>query len=937
MPFTRLDQEQALLFSELRFQTLFRNIPAMAVTLDANWTILSANSSCTSQLGYTIDELEGQSVLNLFFGEDRTAVAEELRRCLENPNQVHRWQFRKVRKDGELMWVEEAAQAVSDQNGTLNVLVVCQDVSERKQLETEIQDARNYTENIVETVIEPLVVLNSDLKVLTANHSFYNTFKVTPEETIGNYIYDLGNRQWDIPKLRVLLEEILPHDTVFNGYEVEHDFLDIGHKIIMLNARQVFRENIGSHIILLAMEDITERKRAEDALRKSAAELEESKRLSDALNEIDTVLFSTKDYDVIMDRMLQLSTEAIGAETGVIFSKEGDWWTVRYEYKLPLSLIGQAFRNTEVMHTAITAETKRSLVIQDALNSPGIDQKFVEMLGIRSLLDFPLIVKGEVIGDLTFHYHSSPVPFNERQVEFVRKLQISISLALENNKLLNTSKQSESKLKEAEKLGKFGHFNYDVHTRKITWSEGMFHIFGRDPVLGEPTVEEFYELYSVDQGPEKMRELIGDKETAEFDAKIKCGDLAFFSHFVIRSVKDDKGDVVSIFGTIQDITERKQVEDALRESEERFRATFNQTAVGICHMMPDGHWMLINQKLCDVVGYSEQELKALTLKDITHPDDHEISMRQFELLLGGELENYTLEKRLIRKDGSTVWINLSASMVSDASDNPRFVVGVIEDITKRKQAEAEIKLAGKEIEILNTDLAARAAELEAANNELGTFNYTVAHDLRQPLNLVGMCCQSIKLLCGDQLKEECMAYVQDAYNATMGMDRLIGALLNFSRMGHVEPQREMVDLGKLAHEVAQSLKLIEPERQVDFRIADGIVANGDANLLRVVLDNLLGNAWKYSSMIEKAVIEFGVRDIGGGLTYFIRDNGAGFDIMDADKLFAPFHRLPGAETSKGFGIGLATVARIIQRHGGKVWAEGETDKGATFYFTISAG
>jgi diguanylate cyclase (GGDEF)-like protein/PAS domain S-box-containing protein len=137
---------------------------------------------------------------------------------------------------------------------------------ECKQLETEIQDAREYAENIVETVREPLVVLNYDLKILTANLSFFDTFKVTPEETIGNFIYDLGNRQWDIPKLRVLIEEILPHDTVFNGYEVEHDFQGIGRKIILLNARQIFRNNIGSHIILLAMEDITERKMAEERI-----------------------------------------------------------------------------------------------------------------------------------------------------------------------------------------------------------------------------------------------------------------------------------------------------------------------------------------------------------------------------------------------------------------------------------------------------------------------------------------------------------------------------------------------------------------------------------------------------------------------------------------------------------------------------------------------
>jgi phosphoserine phosphatase RsbU/P len=176
-------------------------------------------------------------------------------------------------------------------------------------------------------------------------------------------------------------------------------------------------------------------------------DLDESKRLTDALNEIDTVLFSTLDYVSTMDEILKLGTDAIGAESAVIFSREGNRWMVRHEYKLPESLMGQTFSNTEVMHTAVTAGTKRSLVIQDALNDPDIDQKFVEMLGIRSLLDFPLILKGEVVGDLTFHYHSTPVPFNERQIEFVRKLQISITLALEKNRLIDNLKEREFRLK----------------------------------------------------------------------------------------------------------------------------------------------------------------------------------------------------------------------------------------------------------------------------------------------------------------------------------------------------------------------------------------------------------------------------------------------------------------------------------------------------------
>jgi signal transduction histidine kinase len=166
------------------------------------------------------------------------------------------------------------------------------------------------------------------------------------------------------------------------------------------------------------------------------------------------------------------------------------------------------------------------------------------------------------------------------------------------------------------------------------------------------------------------------------------------------------------------------------------------------------------------------------------------------------------------------------------------------------------------------------------------------------------------------------------------MNRLIEALLNFSRMAHAKLNKNRVDLSSIAKEVAGELRGTEVARRVTFRIADGICADGDQNLLRVVLANLLGNAWKYIATQEEGIIEFGTTEIDGRQTCFVRDNGPGFNMADAYNLFAPFQRLPGAEECRGFGIGLATVERIIHRHGGKIWAEGEPGKGATFWFTI---
>jgi light-regulated signal transduction histidine kinase (bacteriophytochrome) len=228
----------------------------------------------------------------------------------------------------------------------------------------------------------------------------------------------------------------------------------------------------------------------------------------------------------------------------------------------------------------------------------------------------------------------------------------------------------------------------------------------------------------------------------------------------------------------------------------------------------------------------------------------------------------------------------------------------------------------------------KSITLQTTNQDLEAFNYTVAHDLRTHLNTLSLSCQAIEMMCTDKLNEECRGFVRNISNRTLQMNELITALLTFSRMGHVEPQREKIDLSVLAQEVVTMLQQTEPERQVDFRICAGIETNGDASLLRVVLDNLLGNAWKYTSKQEKAVIEFGIKEIDGMPTYFVQDNGIGFDKADAAKLFVPFQRLPGAETSKGFGIGLATVERIIKRHGGRIWAEGEPGKGACFYFTL---
>ena len=229
----------------------------------------------------------------------------------------------------------------------------------------------------------------------------------------------------------------------------------------------------------------------------------------------------------------------------------------------------------------------------------------------------------------------------------------------------------------------------------------------------------------------------------------------------------------------------------------------------------------------------------------------------------------------------------------------------------------------------------RTAQLEAANKELEAFAYSVSHDLRAPLRSIDGFSQALLEDCRDLLDERGKDYLQRVRAATQRMGELIDDLLGLSRVTRAEMRREPVSLSEMARSAAEEMKRAQPERSVAFVIQDGLVAEGDGRLLRVVLENLLGNAWKFSAPHPATRIEFGARgQPDGRVAYFVRDDGVGFDMAYADKLFGAFQRLHAGAEFAGSGIGLASVQRIVHRHGGRVWAEGAVEQGAAFYFTV---
>jgi light-regulated signal transduction histidine kinase (bacteriophytochrome) len=251
------------------------------------------------------------------------------------------------------------------------------------------------------------------------------------------------------------------------------------------------------------------------------------------------------------------------------------------------------------------------------------------------------------------------------------------------------------------------------------------------------------------------------------------------------------------------------------------------------------------------------------------------------------------------------------------------------------RADLKRRVAEDEIAALNSKLRRRATEIEAVNRELEAFSYSVSHDLRAPLRSITSFSQALIEDCADVLDDQGRDYLERVVRAGKRMADLIEDMLILSRISRGEMLREQVDLSATAADVVDELAQDQPERDVELAIEPGLMAEGDPKLLRIMLGNLLGNAWKFTSLESSPRIEFGVLPSDNGdRVFFVRDNGAGFDMAHADSLFTPFQRLHREAEFPGTGVGLATVQRVIRRHGGKVWAQGEVSHGATFFFTV---
>jgi PAS domain S-box-containing protein len=470
-------------------------------------------------------------------------------------------------------------------------------------------------------------------------------------------------------------------------------------------------------------------------------------------------------------------------------------------------------------------------------------------------------------------------------------------------------------------------FSLDHRLALIEWNGAAERLFGleREQVLGQSAAETVF----APDGPADWAAILATTGTGAYRFAGAHG--AFDAELRLITFNRNGGEVRTLF--LNDVSERKRADAALRESLARFHAAARATGDVVWDWDLTGNVIWWNENFRLLFGYTADEIEP-GIESWTrrvHPDDYERVIAHIYAVIAGNEEIWFDEYRFRRKDGSYADLFDRGHVLRDESNRGVRMVGAMQDITERKQAQARLVAFNAELE---QRVADRTRELQSLNHELESFCYSVSHDLRAPLRAIAGFAEILVRNYTDTLDDKARDYLGRVLTATQRMGELIDDLLQLSRVSREEMRRETVDLSAIARDVLADLGHAEPERRVDALVEDGLSTTGDTRLLRIVLENLLGNAWKFTSKTPAARIAFTASHKDGTPGFAVSDNGAGFDMRYAGKLFSPFQRLHRTTEFPGTGIGLATVQRIVIRHGGHISVRAEPGKGATFHFSF---
>jgi PAS domain S-box-containing protein len=374
-----------------------------------------------------------------------------------------------------------------------------------------------------------------------------------------------------------------------------------------------------------------------------------------------------------------------------------------------------------------------------------------------------------------------------------------------------------------------------------------------------------------------------------------------------------------VVSTFSDITARRLGEEALRQSEESFRKTFELAASGIAHVSLEGLFLRVNRRLTEILGYTEAQLLGRSVKELSHPEDRDATDARRALVRAGRLDSVRMEKRYMRRGGAVVWVSLGVALVRDAAGAPQYEIAVFDDITERKEAERALHAAHE--------------ELKRSNSELEQFAYVASHDLQEPLRMVASYAQLLGRRYGERLDADAGEFIAYIVDGAARMKQLIEDLLAYSRVGTKSRDFKMVELEKPLRRAMQNLHAAIEECGAEVTCDPMPTLPGDEMQLAQLFQNLMGNGLKFRSAAPPR-IHVAAHELGDAWEVAVRDNGIGIEPQYFERIFMVFQRLHGKGEYPGTGIGLAICKKVVERHGGQIRVESIPGQGSAFTFTL---
>jgi PAS domain S-box-containing protein len=525
----------------------------------------------------------------------------------------------------------------------------------------------------------------------------------------------------------------------------------------------------------------------------------------------------------------------------------------------------------------------------------------------------------------------------------------TIKLALQRaRRELDERKRGEAELRAhterlnlaGEAMG-LGAWEWDLHNKWSVWDRRVFELYGVEPT---PTGTFTYQDWAARVHPEdlptqeaSLKRRIQEKGRGRREFRIVRPDGSI--RWILAAdavVLNAAGEPERVVGVNMDVTERKLAEEVLQENEQRYSIVVEQTGQLVYDYDVVTGRLNWHGAVTQLTGFTPQELQKVDIKgweEMIHPEEQS-SVLELLQQARESVGRFHVEYRFRCKDGSYIWVDDHGIFLPDASGKAVRMLGTMSDITARKRAEAECSELTRSLE---ERVRLRTSELEAANEELEAFSYSVSHDLRGPLRTVEGFSQILLEDHGEKIPGAARELVAVIQSKAERMGHLISDLLTLSRLSTQPLKKNHFDLATLVTETAEELRGLEKNRKINISIERLPECYGDPSLLKQVFVNLLGNALKFTRGRPLAEIHVASRSQNGETLFFVRDNGAGFEMERASQLFTPFERLHSEQQFEGTGIGLSIVQRIIQRHGGRIWAEAAPDKGAAFYFVLPKG